>query len=92
MYARRNINERLALAILILSEKLYSGEFANRKIHFTITRTDLANFVGTSLENIVRSLKTFADSGMVRTDGKTIYVQDYERIFASSGISRSHLH
>jgi Ni2+-binding GTPase involved in maturation of urease and hydrogenase len=51
-----------------------------------INRTDLANFAGTSLENLVRTLKTFEEKKHIRTIGKSIFIENFEALYVLTGI------
>ena len=46
-----------------------------------MNRTDLANYVGTSLENLGRTLTTFKEKRLIRTKGKIIFIEDFENLF-----------
>lgn len=61
VFAQRGIKERLALALLILNEKFRTAENKDGISEIKMNRTDLANYVGTSLENLGRTLTTFKE-------------------------------
>ncbi len=86
VFAQRKIKEKLALALLILNEKFRTsnGEFTASEIK--LNRTDLANFVGTSLENLVRTLNYFKEKGLIKTKGKSIFIENFENLFILSAI------
>lgn len=56
--AQKSVRERLAFALLILGD-VYDKEEIN------LTREDLANFVGTATETLIRLLKDFKEEGII---------------------------
>jgi CRP-like cAMP-binding protein len=86
VFAQRGIKERLALALLLLNEKYASPNDKEGVAEIIITRTDLANFVGTSLENIVRTMNYFRERKLIHTVGKSIFIDHFENLFILSAI------
>ncbi|MCB0534986.1 MAG: Crp/Fnr family transcriptional regulator [Lewinellaceae bacterium] len=74
------VRMRLALALLILHEKYRLPGNATAVIQFT--RTDLADYVGASLETIVRTMREFRENGVVHVRGRRIMVSDLEALIA----------
>jgi CRP-like cAMP-binding protein len=70
------VRKRLILALLILHEQ-YSLENSNTHA-ITITRTELAEYVGASLETVVRALNKLKEQGMLKIQGRKIWLLDVE--------------
>ena len=73
------VRERIAGALLNL--KVFYGleadsEFLNKKI----SRTNLAQLTGTSLESVVRILKELKEAGLIDLDGKRIRISEPEKL------------
>lgn len=86
IYAQRNIKERLALSLLLLNDKFKLPGDAFGKSEIKMDRTDLANYVGTSLENLVRTLSYYKSKRMIKIKGKSIFIEDYENLYIHSAI------
>jgi CRP-like cAMP-binding protein len=71
--AHRSVRERLALSLLVLKDK-YKENFIEGAVHITLSRDDLANFVGTAKETLVRLLHDFKKEGLIKTEGKAIII------------------
>lgn len=84
-FAKRRIKERLALFLLLLNEKFKSQEQMSDEAEIKVSRMDLANFTGTSIENLVRMLKQFKEKKYIRTEGKSIFIHDFEALYLLSG-------
>ena len=70
VYSVFPVRERIVLALLILHEQYsVSGKPIGE---ITITRTDLAAYVGASLETVVRILNKFKADGLVAIQGRRI--------------------
>lgn len=76
--AQKSVRERLASSLLMLDD-IYSDEFIN------LSREDLANFVGTATETLIRLLKDFKDEGLVKTHVRKIEVLDKEGLLQLAG-------
>ena len=73
-FAQLPVRLRLVLALLILHEQYrQSGSPAGV---VTMTRTELAEYVGTSLETVVRALHTLKSSNLVNIKGRRILLPD----------------
>ena len=76
--AQKSVRERLASSLLILDD-VYADEFIN------LSREDLANFVGTATETLIRLLKDFKDEGLVKTHVRKIEILDKEGLLQLAG-------
>lgn len=67
---------RLADILICLSDRIFkSAEFV-----LPLSRKDLAELSGLSSETVIRMLKKFHDEGVIRLDGKSFKILDYERL------------
>jgi len=67
---------RLADILLCLADRIFKAcEF-----DLPLSRKELAELSGMSSETVIRMLKEFNDEGLIRMEGKSIEVLDYERI------------
>lgn len=73
--SQKPVTERLAEVLLILREK-FGLEPDNKTIKVNLTREDLANFVGTATETIVRLLKELREKKLIDVDGRKIKLID----------------
>lgn len=68
--AQKTVRERLAFALLILDD-IYSEEKM-----INLSREDLANFIGTATETLIRLLKDFKEDGFIQTYTRKIEITD----------------
>jgi CRP-like cAMP-binding protein len=73
IFAHMSVRERLALTLLILSEKFKKKNKSNL-VEITMSREDLANMVGTATETLVRLLQEFKKEEIIEINGKKISV------------------
>jgi len=76
--AQKSVRERLAFALLILGD-VYGKEEIN------LTREDMANFVGTATETLIRLLKDFKDEGMIEIHTRKLEITDKEKLMRLAG-------
>lgn len=66
--AQKNARGKIAEMILCFSASLYNSTCYT----MNLTRSELADFSGLSMENTVRILKEFDDDGIIKLDGKRV--------------------
>lgn len=80
-FGQKSAKERMALALLILREKYKTmGSVGN--VEVTLSRTDLAAFIGTTIETVARLIAMFKAEGLIKIYGRKIIMAD------TSGLSR----
>jgi len=67
---------RLADILLCLADRIFKAS----EFDLPLSRKELAELSGMSSETVIRMLKEFNDEGLIRMDGKSIEVIDYDRI------------
>ena len=67
---------RLADILLCLSDRI----FKNTEFDLPLSRKELAELSGMSPETVIRMLKEFNTEGLIRLEGKSIEVIDYQRL------------
>lgn len=74
VFAQFPVRRRLILALLILHEQYRLSGSAPGVV--TMTRTELAEYVGASLETVVRILNTLKSGNLIRISGRRILLPD----------------
>lgn len=78
-FGQKGLRERIALSLLILNEK-YKRKGKEHRVEISLSRDDFANYVGTSIEPLVRVLRSFKDEKLIRTKGRKIIVLDTRKL------------
>lgn len=86
LITKKSIRERTVYYLLILNEKFKKPGQLYEETEITMTRNDLASYVGSSLENLVRTLKELKDKNFIKVDGKSIYINDFDSLYALLGL------
>jgi CRP/FNR family transcriptional regulator len=76
--AQKSVRERLAFSLILLQD-VYKDEMIN------LTREDLANFVGTATETLIRLLKDFKEEKLIQTHARKIEILSKEGLLKVSG-------
>jgi CRP/FNR family transcriptional regulator, polysaccharide utilization system transcription regulator len=76
--AQRSVRERLAMSLLEL-EKVYVNEPIN------LSREDLANYVGTATESLIRLLRELREEGVIQVQARKLVVLNRKRLEALAG-------
>jgi CRP-like cAMP-binding protein len=86
IFAQKNIKERLALFLLLLNQIYRVPHQLEEASEIKVNRSDLASFTGTSIENLVRTIKVFKENNYIQTTGKSIFINDFEALYAIARI------
>jgi CRP-like cAMP-binding protein len=86
IFAQKNIKERLALFLLLLNQVYRTPHQIEDASEIKVNRSDLASFTGTSIENLVRTIKIFKEKNYVHTMGKSIFIVDFDALYELAGI------
>lgn len=77
--SQRTVRERVALSLLILHKK-YKSNATEEKVYITLSRTDLANMVGTANETLARILHDFRQDSLILMEGRKIQLTDFQQL------------
>ena len=72
--AQRSVRDRVASTLLMLMKTYGIDGKESEDIEINLSRTDLANMVGTADETLIRQLKEFKNEGFIKTIGRKIIV------------------
>ena len=79
--ATNDIDARVAYLLIELIEKYGHRKDDNIIIELSITREDMANYIGVTRETMSRKLRKFEDDGIIQLDGmKRIIVLNEEKL------------
>ena len=76
--AHMQVKGRVAQALLSLQQKF--GVTPERHIGITLSRQDLASFVGATYETVFRTINDLANEQLIALDGKDIILLDVEKL------------
>lgn len=84
--ATSGVRERLAKTLLALATRFGEGP-DERSIGLKLSRGDLAEMIGASTETTIRQLLEFRDDGLVSMNGRTILLEDPEKLARMARLS-----
>ncbi len=73
--AQKSVRQRLAEALVMLANT-YGVAGDGHTLNVTLTRTEIANFVGTATESVSRLLSAMREEGVIDVDGRRIVIVD----------------
>ncbi len=73
--ATERVEKRIAALLLKLSEKVGIEEGDYRKIDFPLTRQEIAEMVGTTVETCIRTMSKFQKKGMIKSSNSRILIR-----------------
>jgi CRP/FNR family transcriptional regulator, polysaccharide utilization system transcription regulator len=76
--AQKSVRERLAYSLLLLGD-IYGEDPIN------LTREDLANFVGTATETLIRLLKDFKEEALIDVQTRKVFITNKEALLQLAG-------
>lgn len=82
--ARLTVKSRVAAALLFLEQKF--GTTPEGYLNITISRQDLAAYVGATYETVFRMLAELSEAGMIQTSGKELMLSDHAGLQTAVGL------
>ncbi|MBI4849377.1 MAG: Crp/Fnr family transcriptional regulator [Nitrospirae bacterium] len=73
--ATERVEKRIAALLLKLSEKVGVEDDGYRKINFPLTRQEIAEMVGTTVESCIRTMSKFQKQGMIKSANGRIAIK-----------------
>lgn len=67
---RKNLKGRVAHVLLYLANDIYKGN----KFELPISRREIAEYIGMTTENVIRTMSEFRKDGILKFDGKEIEI------------------
>lgn len=89
LLSKMNAEERLAAFIYNLSKRYSARGFSSREFRLTMTRGDIGNYLGLTVETISRLLGRFQKLGILSVQGKYITINDLNALLEISGSNRT---
>ncbi|MEX6689835.1 Crp/Fnr family transcriptional regulator [Danxiaibacter flavus] len=81
-FTSKTVRQRLAIHLLLLTEKYKTDGKSGQSTEILIGREDLASVVGTARENVIRLLTEFKEAGILQTKGTRITILDMSQLIA----------
>jgi CRP/FNR family transcriptional regulator len=72
----KNISGRIAFVLLQFAQEMYKSN----SFELPISRKEIADLIGMSTENVIRSLSEFRQNKIIKINGKEIEIVDMERL------------
>ncbi len=79
---KRTAEERLLYFIAHLSRRFEERGFSARQFNLSMTRNEIGNYLGLTVETISRLLTRFQKEALIQVEGKLITILDFEAIDA----------
>lgn len=78
--AAQNVEKRIASLLVKFSQRI--GEQTNNgiKLEFDLTRQDIADMTGTTVETAIRVMSKFRKNGWTSTSGRRIVIHDFQQL------------
>jgi CRP-like cAMP-binding protein len=73
---QKNLIGRVAYVLLYFTKEIYNS----RVFDLPVSRKEIADYIGMSTANVIRTMSDFKKEGIIRVFGKTIEVVDVEKL------------
>ncbi len=77
---RKNAEQRLATFISSLSSRYRARGLSSTEFRLSMTRSDIGNYIGLTVETISRLLNRFHKAGLINVEGKLITILDINKL------------
>ncbi len=90
LLSKMSAEARLATFLHTLSQRYAVRGFSSREFRLTMTRSDIGNYLGLTVETISRLLGRFQKMGILEVQGKYIAINDLRHLAILAGSSHCH--
>lgn len=74
LMAQKNAEERLAAFLVNLSSRLKQRNFSETEFYLSMSRKDIGNYLGLTIETISRTFSRFQSEGLLTTQRKYVHI------------------
>ncbi len=90
MLARKDADGRLASFLVDISKRTKKSAYSTEDcfvdvIRLSMTRQDIANYLGLAIETVSRALRRFQNSGMLEVSRRKVKIYDYNSLLTIAG-------
>jgi len=82
---KKSAEERLAALLLRISGRFAERGFSATEFNLSMSRTDIANYLGLAVETVSRLFSRFQQEGLVVVERRHVAIQDLDRLRALAG-------
>ena len=86
LMAQKNAEERLAAFLVNLSSRLKQRNFSATEFYLSMSRKDIGNYLGLTIETISRTFSRFQSEGLLNTQRKYVQITELERLKEIAGL------
>lgn len=88
LLSKMSAEEKLAAFLVNLSDRYFARGFSAKEFRLTMTRGDIGNYLGLTIETISRLLGRFQKSGMISVQGKYITINRMDELKELAGTTK----
>ncbi|WJW75640.1 fumarate/nitrate reduction transcriptional regulator Fnr [Thiohalobacter sp. IOR34] len=83
---KKSAEERLAALLLRISQRFQERKFSALEFNLSMSRTDIANYLGLAVETVSRLFSRFQQEGLLNVDRKHLIIHDLDGLQRMAGI------
>ena len=87
LIAQKNAEEKLAAFLINLSTRLKLRNFSETEFHLSMSRKDIGNYLGLTIETISRTFSRFQSEGLLTTQRKYVHILDIHKLKSIAGLA-----
>ena len=87
LMAQKNAEERLAAFLVNLSSRLKQRNFSETEFFLSMSRKDIGNYLGLTIETISRTFSRFQNDGLLTTQRKYVNILKLDALKAIAGLA-----
>ncbi len=85
---RKTAEEKLAAFLTNLAQRFASRGFSRKEFRLTMTRGEIGNYLGLTVETISRLLGRFHKDELIHVDGKLITIANFDELSRVAGMAQ----
>lgn len=86
LLGQKNANEKMAALLMNLSVRYQARKLSHDLFELPMSRSELANYLGLTIETVSRIIKIFKEKGYIEITGKHVYIKNMMALKRMAGI------
>ncbi len=82
---QKGVEQKLAIFLLAISQRMKERGFSEREFILSMSRSDIANFLGIAPETVSREFTQLQKEGVIQVDRRRVQIESLENLRAIAG-------
>ena len=84
-WGQKGVEQKLAVFLLAISQRMKARGFSETEFNLSMSRSDIANFLGVAAETVSREFTQLQKEGIIQVDRRRVQLESLESLKSIAG-------